>query len=99
MRRPLAALKTSLLRHLRNMIAPRNHVEKRRNRRLFLEQFEDRRLLATAYDDGPYSVHTNSTLTVTGLGLMANDIFNYASWRTQQGDCTISHDPKRTWAR
>ncbi len=49
-----------------------------RHRRLFLEQFEDRRLLAAAVDDN-YAIHANNTLTVSGLGTWSNDSYN-SSW-------------------
>src|SRR5437868_545668 len=47
-----------------------------RFRRLFLEQFEDRRLLDAA--DDSFAVHANTTLTVTNPGIMANDYFRTA---------------------
>src|SRR5438552_342307 len=56
-------------------------------RRLVLEQFEDRRLLAAV--DDHYAVHANTTRTVNGLGTWSNDSYN-GSW-------DVSHWDRGAW--
>jgi VCBS repeat-containing protein len=58
---------------------PSNRLNsKARFRRLIMEQFEERRVLAAAVDDS-YSMESNTTLTVDGYGTWANDSYN-SSW-------------------
>ena len=71
----------SLSKKLRRLfLAPlRSDVGSQRSkfRRLLVEQFEDRRVLATAVDDS-FAVHANTTLTVNGIGTWSNDSYNMA---------------------
>lgn len=45
-----------------------NKIQAAQKRKLFLEQFEDRRVMATAVND-VYYIRPNTVLTVEGLGL------------------------------
>jgi VCBS repeat-containing protein len=67
-------------------------VRNRRFRRLIVEQFEERCVLATAYDDY-YVVDTNTALTQDTPGAWSNDNYN-ASWEEGYWNCTSSewHD-------
>ena len=58
---------------------------KPRHRRLVIEQFEDRRLLAVAVDDS-YSVGANNPLVVSADGAWGNDSYN-ASWTGEESQC------------
>ncbi len=54
-------------------------AERKRFRRLMVEQFEDRRVLATAVDD-LYVINVDETLTVEGYGTWSNDTYNNQPW-------------------
>jgi VCBS repeat-containing protein len=64
---------------------------KSRTRRLFMEQFEDRRLLAVAADD-QYVVNQNQTLTVNGDGAWSNDSYNRSWTESTWNENAIWHD-------
>ncbi len=59
----------------------RRQAARKRFRRLLVEQFEERRVLATAVDD-VYIIDVDETLTVEGLGTWSNDEYNNQSWGT-----------------
>src|SRR5438552_8297367 len=60
----------------------------RRTRRLNFEQFEDRRMLATAVSDS-FQVTAGQTLTVNGDGAWANDTYD-RSWSYTYWGCVDS---------
>jgi len=63
---------------MRLRIRQQNREARRRYRPLIVEQFEERRVLATAVDDS-YSLEPDTTLTVNGYGTWTNDSYNQ-SW-------------------
>jgi hypothetical protein len=67
-----------LTKRLRGRNRHHERIAARRFRRLIMEQFEDRRVLASAADDS-YSMEPNTTLAVGGYGTWANDSYN-SSW-------------------
>src|SRR4051794_24557937 len=71
--------------------AQRRAAVRRRFRKLFIEQFEDRRLLAVAVNDD-YTLNAGDTLTVTNDGTWANDTYNHGSWIQNDFVCSDYHD-------
>src|SRR5262245_47422302 len=72
------------------------HLAELRNRRLLMEQFEDRRLLATAFDDS-YSTPANEPLNVGADGAWNNDWY-YWSWEGTETGCTdLQYHEEEYW--
>jgi Bacterial Ig domain/Dockerin type I domain len=67
-----------LTKQMRRRIRLQERSSPRRFRRLIVEQYEERRVLAAAVND-EYTVAANQTLTVESGGRWANDTYN-ASW-------------------
>jgi hypothetical protein len=68
---------------------------KLRNRRLYLEPLEDRRLLAMANDDS-YFMETGGTLTVNGDGAWGNDEYD-RTWTDTFWGCTDNEWHEGYW--
>ncbi len=79
--------------------AARRLAAKRRFRRLLVEQFEDRRVLAVAVDD-LYVINVDETLTVEGLGTWTNDNYNEnwgGNYCTEGGWVSGYEDENNEW--
>ncbi len=80
-RRAIGALGLANNASSQQRLGARRLAARRRFRRLLLEQFEDRRVLATANDD-EYSTPMDQMLTVEGLGTWGNDSY-HSTWTSE----------------